>query len=204
MILKRLYEEYDFSIERILLKEYRRLSLTMQELAVLIALFAIYKKRKTFSTLAVARRVEYTSNEIGEIVESLLDKGFLTISLELKEKKEREIFDLTPTFEKIETLYKEEKIEKQKQQVENEVVQIILKFEQGLGRPLRSYELENIRKWFEENMYSYEQIQQAIDQAEDKVSIKYVERILTQQPIQKIEIDQDVEDALDEIFKSIK
>jgi len=204
MILKRLYEEYDFSIERILLKEYRKLSLTMQELTILIALFSIYKKRKTFSTLAISRRVEYHSNEIGEIVESLLDKGFLTISLDVKDQKEREVFDLSPTFEKIEQLYENEEDEKQKQMIENDVSNVILKFEQELGRPLKAYELENIRKWFEENLYTYDQILKAIDQAEEKVSIKYVERILTQQPIQKIEIDQDVEDALDEIFKSIK
>lgn len=204
MILKRLYEEYDFGIERILLKEYRRLSLTMQELTVLVALFSIYKKRKTFSTLAIARRVEFNSNEIGGIVESLLDKGFMTLSLELKENKEREIFDLTSTFDKIEAMYQEEEKENLKQQAQNDVMQTILKFEQGLGRPLKSYELENIRQWFDENLYTYDQILKAIEQAEEKVSVKYVERILTQQPIHKIEIDQDVEDALDEIFKSIK
>lgn len=204
MILKRLYDEYDFAIERILLKEYRKLSLTMQELTVLIALFSIYKKRKTFSTLAISRRVEYHSNEIGEIVESLLEKGFLTISLELKDQKEREIFDLGPTFDKIETLYNEEEKDKQKQMIENEVSEVILKFEQGLGRPLKSYELENIRKWFEDDHFSYDQIVKSIDQAEEKISVKYVERLLTQQPIKQIEIDQDVDEALDEIFKSIK
>ena len=204
MILKRLYEEYDFSIERILLKEYRKLSLSMQELTVLIALFSIYKKRKTFSTLAISRRVEYNANQIGEIVESLLDKGFLTISLDVKDHKEREIFDLEPTFEKIERMYIEEEKEKQKQIVENEVSQVIVKFEQGLGRPLKSYELENIRKWFDESMYTYDQIVKAIDQADERVSVKYVERILMQEPIKKIEIDQDVDEALDEIFKSIR
>jgi DNA replication protein len=204
MILKRLYDEYDFAIERILLKEYRKLSLTMQELTVLIALFSIYKKRKTFSTLAISRRVEYHSNEIGEIVESLLEKGFLTISLELKDQKEREIFDLGPTFDKIEKLYIEEEKDKQKQMIENEVSEVILKFEQGLGRPLKSYELENIRKWFEDDHFSYDQIVKSIDQAEEKISVKYVERLLTQQPIKQIEIDQDVDEALDEIFKSIK
>ncbi|AUD66150.1 hypothetical protein BK011_04890 [Tenericutes bacterium MZ-XQ] len=203
-MLKRLYDEYDFAIERILLKEYRKLSLTMQELTVLIALFSIYKKRKTFSTLAISRRVEYHSNEIGEIVESLLEKGFLTISLELKDQKEREIFDLGPTFDKIEKLYIEEEKDKQKQMIENEVSEVILKFEQGLGRPLKSYELENIRKWFEDDHFSYDQIVKSIDQAEEKISVKYVERLLTQQPIKQIEIDQDVDEALDEIFKSIK
>jgi DNA replication protein len=73
-----------------------------------------------------------------------------------------------------------------------------------LGRPLKSYELENIRKWFEDDHYTYEQIKKSIDQAEEKISVKFVERILTQQPIKPIEIDQDVDEALDEIFKSIK
>jgi DNA replication protein len=204
MMLKRLYEEYDLSMERILIKEYKRLKLTMQEMTVLLALFSIYKKRRTFSINAINRRVEYSINEIGSIIEKLLSKGFMTIELEKKDGKEREVFDLNLTFDKIQDLFKADEIEKKEALVETEISETIKRFEQGLGRLLMPYELEMIRRWYDENKVSHESIIEAIESAQDRMSVKYVEKILTQQVPEKIEIDQDVDQALDEIFKKIK
>ncbi len=203
-MLKRLYEEYDLSMERILIKEYKRLKLTMQEMTVLLALFSIYKKRRTFSINAINRRVEYSMNEIGSIIEKLLSKGFMTIDLESKDDKEREVFDLNLTFEKIQELFKSDELEKKRALTENEVSETIKRFEQGLGRLLMPYELEMIRQWYDDQRYAHQSIIEAIDAAQDRMSVKYVEKILTQQIPKKIEIDQDVDQALDEIFKKIK
>jgi len=203
-MLKRLYEEYDLSIERILIKEYKRLKLSTQEMNVLLALFSIYKKRRTFSINAINRRVDYSINETGSIIEKLLDKGFLTIELENKDGKEREVFDLNVTFDKISELFRSDENEKKRASTENEVSETIKRFEQGLGRLLMPYELEMIRKWYDENLYTHQAIMKAIESAQDRMSIKYVEKLLTQQIPDKIEIDQDVDQALDEIFKKIK
>ena len=203
-MLKRLYEEYDLSVERILIKEYKRLALTMQEMQVLLALFSIYKKRKTFSISAISRRVEYHSNEIGTHIESLLNKGFLTISLETKDQKEREIFELDPTFQKIQNLFHQDEKDKIKQQQESIIAQTIKRFEQGLGRMLMAYELENIRVWYDEKAYTHDQINKAIETAKDRISVKYVERILSQTIPEEIEIDEDVSKALDDLYKKMK
>ena len=203
-MLKRLYEEYDLAVERILIKEYKRLSLTMQEMQVLLALFSIYKKRKTFSITAIAKRVEYSTNDIGTYIESLMNKNFLTISLESKDQKEREIFELDPTFKKIHELFKQDEVEKIKVQEETNVSYTIRRFEQGLGRLLMPYELENIRVWYEEKAFTHDQIVKAIDTAKDKISTKYVEKILNQAIPKEIEIDDEVNQALDEIYKKMK
>ena len=204
MILKRLFDEYDFSIERILLKEYRRLALTMPEVTVLVALFSIFKKRRTFSLNAIARRVEYSKAEIGGYVESLLKKDFLTLDLEQKDGKEREVFDLTLTFKKIEDLYHQDELESLKVKIEHDITGTIRLFEQGMGRMLKAYELEMIRSWYEKQEYNHEAILKAIDSAGARVSITYVERLLTQQIMPKIEIDDETEKALDAIFKKMK
>jgi len=205
MILRRLYEEYDLSIERILLKEYKRLNLTMQENTVLLALFSIYKKRKTFSIGAISKRVELTNEHIGAAVESLMAKGFVTSLLEkTKEGKHREVFNLDETFRKIENLYHSDSVEQIKEAAQHEVMETIQSFEQGFGRSLRPFELENIRRWYEESTYSHLDIKEAVESAQDRISIKYVERILNQKPMKTIEIDQEVDAALDEIFKNIK
>lgn len=204
MIIKKLYEDFDLSIERILLKEYRRLKLTMAEMSVLIALFSIYKKRKTFTIASISRRVDLANDDIGNAIESLISKGFLNVKLENKEGKEREIFDLDQAMENIEELFRIDELDKLKEQKENDVVQTIKMFEQGLGRGLLPYELENIRRWFEEKQFTAEQIIKCIKDADDRVSIKLVERMLNQNALKPIEIDADLEEALDQIYKNIK
>ena len=56
----------------------------------------------------------------------------------------------------------------------------------------------------QDKTYTHEAILKAIETARDKVSIKYVERILNQIIPDQIEIDSDVEKALDEVFKNIR
>jgi len=204
MILKKLYDEYDLPIERILLKEYKRLKITMQDMSVLIALFSIQKKRKTFSMLAIARRVELSQDDIGRSVESLIQKGFLAISLEKKDEKEREIFDLEGTLDKIEQLFIQDEKDRITLREASHIEETITLCEQGLGRALLNYELETIRRWYDEKTFTHEQIIKAIQSTGDRLSIKYVERILNQDALPKIEIDAEVEEALDEIYKSIK
>ena len=199
-----MYEEYDLAIERILLKEYRRLKLTMVEMSVLIALFSIHKKRRSFTIAALSRRVDYSQEEIGNAVESLISKAFVHVYLETKDGKEREVFHLEQSFVKIEELFEQDDIEAKRQQHENEMMTVIKRFEQGLGRSLLSYELETIRRWFEEGLWRIEQVIKAIDDCEDQVSIKRVERMLSQSGLKAIEIDAEVDAALDRLYKKIK
>ena len=204
MILKKLYEEYDLPIEKIILKEQKRLGLSLKESIVLLALFSIYKKRRTFSMIAIGKRVEYDSNDIGKAVESLQEKGFMDIQLEIKDEKEREVFDLDKTYIKIETLFIQDEKERMRQQASANISKTIERFEHGLGRPLMGFELDNIRSWYEENMYTHQAIMDAIVQSEQKLSVKFVERYLNKQAIKPIKIDQDIEKALDEIYKNIR
>ncbi|MDO9630061.1 MAG: DnaD domain protein [Acholeplasmataceae bacterium] len=204
MILKRLFEDYDLAIERILVKESKRLKLTMQEMSVLLALFSIYKKRRTFTMASLSKRVELSNEEIGASIETLINKNFLIISLENKDGKEREVFSLDQVFLKIEALYKADEIERIRNEELSYISQTIHLFEQGLGRSLLPYELENVRRWYEDKTYTHDDIIKAIKSAQDKVSIKYVERILNQIIPDQIEIDSDVEKALDEVFKNIR
>ncbi len=204
MILKRVYEEYDLPIERLLMKEYKRLGLTIQQTHVLLALFSIYKKRKTFSIASIQRRVDYQQDQIGNAIDALLDQGFLSMALESKDGKQREVFHLDLTFEKIEALFKQDEKNAMKVIHENRVAETLRLFEQGLGRNLFAYELENIRKWYDESLYQHPHIIKAIEQAGDRISIKHVEKILNQTVVETVVLDEEVEQVLDEIFQKIK
>jgi DNA replication protein len=203
MILKRIFDEYNFQIEPIIIKEYKRLNLTFPESIVLMALFSIYRKRKTFSILAISRRVEFNQAEIGEIVDSLINKQFLQVELEVKDDKTREVFNLDKVFEKIEALFIEDQKEKNILQKEQDIKITIKAFENGMGRLLKTYELENIRRWYEDDLYTHDDIMIAIERAQNRLSVKYVERILSQEKLEKIEVDQETEKALESLFKAV-
>ncbi|HHT98517.1 MAG TPA: hypothetical protein GXZ79_00330 [Acholeplasma sp.] len=203
MILKRIFDEYNFQIEPIIIKEYKRLNLTFPESIVLMALFSIYRKRKTFSILAISRRVEFNKAEIGEIVDSLINKQFLQVELEVKDDKTREVFNLDKVFEKIEALFIEDQKEKNILQKEQDIKITIKAFENGMGRLLKTYELENIRRWYEDDLYTHDDIMIAIERAQNRLSVKYVERILSQEKLEKIEVDQETEKALESLFKAV-
>lgn len=203
MILKRIFDEYNFQIEPIIIKEYKRLNLTFPESIVLMALFSIYRKRKTFSILAISRRVEFNQAEIGEIVDSLINKQFLQVELEVKDDKTREVFNLDKVFEKIEALFIEDQKEKNILQKEQDIKITIKAFENGMGRLLKTYELENIRRWYEDDLYTHDDIMIAIERAQNRLSVKYVERILSQEKLERIEVDQETEKALESLFKAV-
>jgi len=204
MIIKKLYEEYDISLEKILIKEFRRLKMSINEMSLLLILFLMNKKRRNFSIGAISRRVDFNQNEIEIHIESLMSKGFINILLENKDGREREVLDIEPTFNKIEELFRKDNLERVKQLYESSISETIKLIEQGLGRALRPYELENIRRWYEEKKYQHSEIKKAIETAKDKVSIKYIERILTSVVPNEIEVDEDIDAALDELFKKIR
>jgi DNA replication protein len=168
-----------------------------------MALFSIYRKRKTFSILAISRRVEFNQAEIGEIVDSLINKQFLQVELEVKDDKTREVFNLDKVFEKIEALFIEDQKEKNILQKEQDIKITIKAFENGMGRLLKTYELENIRRWYEDDLYTHDDIMIAIERAQNRLSVKYVERILSQEKLEKIEVDQETEKALESLFKAV-
>ncbi|CCV64773.1 predicted DnaD/phage-associated domain protein [Alteracholeplasma palmae J233] len=205
MLIKRLYEEADLSIEKILTREYQRLSLNSQELLVLLTLFSYYKKR-TFSITVLAKKVDMNLDQTGGIIESLLDKQFISFYLETKDGKTRELFSLDHTFDKIEDLYLEDENKKKMDQVENNISKAIDSLEAGIRKPLSAYELEIVRNWYEKQEYDHNRIMELIKESElsGRLSVRYIERLLNQKDLFNVEEDSDADKMLDRIYKGIK
>lgn len=203
MILKRIYEEYNFDVEVILIKEYKRLKLTQSELMVLLAFFSIHKKRKTFSVMALSRRLDFTQNEIAPLIEALMDKGFLNIEIEINNNREREIFNLDGTFNKIEQIFKEDEKAKIQALTQNNVMTAITLFEDNVQRVLRPQELERIRKWYEEDLYNHDNIINTINIKGNKATIANVEKNLSQENIKELKIDEKTDRILDAIYQKL-
>ncbi len=205
-MLKKLYEDHLLLIESLLTKEQRRLKLTSNQLVVLLALFSMYKKR-IFSINAIAKRVDIDANDIGISIDKLIEKGFVTISLEEKNDKSQEVFDLSGTFEIIRSLYEDDLKVTKKEANESQIAQTLKMLEQGFGKSLSAYELETVRRWYDENTYPHELIISKINEHETsgRFSLKYLERILMQSRFKlSNERDDKADQAIDKVFKAIK
>ena len=203
MILKRIYEEYNFNIENLLIKEYKRLKLSTNELNVLLVLFNAGPKKRIFSLNSLARRLDYSTNELAEIVESLMEKDFLKIKLEVNNKREREVYDLDGTFNKIEVLFASDEEEKLKQLSLTNISVTIELLESKFGRMLRSNELDRIRTWYDVYLFNHEQIIEVISSLQKETSIMHIEKVLNLNVNANVEIDDKTNDLLDSIYKKL-
>lgn len=203
MILKRIYEEYNFNIENLLIKEYKRLKLSTNELNVLLVLFNAGPKKRIFSLNSLARRLDYSTNELAEIVESLMEKDFLKINLEVNNKREREVYDLDGTFNKIEVLFASDEEEKLKQLSLTNISVTIELLESKFGRMLRSNELDRIRTWYDVYLFNHERIIEVISGLQKETSIMHIEKVLNLNVNANVEIDDKTNDLLDSIYKKL-
>lgn len=207
MLIKQIYDEYGLPIERIINKEYKRLGLKLSEAMVLLALFSIYERRRTFTINMISRRVEYNRDEIGDFVSQLVEKGFLTIELEeTKDGKEREVFNLDKTLLKIEKLIVSDYEEKKKQQSASHVGKMISLLEGGLGRVLSAYEMDLLRNWYLNRDLTHNQIESEINKAlkQSRFSIKQIDQVLMARKVDDREVDADTAQTLKQLYQKIK
>lgn len=206
MLIKQIYDEYGLPIERIINKEYKRLGLKLPEAMVLLALFSIYERRRTFTINAISKRVEYNRQEIGELVSSLMEKGFLETKFEeTKDGKEREVFSLDKTFKKIEKLIISDYQSNKNDEAAAHIGKMMEVLESALGRVLSALEMDLIRSWYLNEELTSQDIELEIQKAilKPRFSIKYIDRILMTAKIEDREVDPKTATILESIYKKI-
>lgn len=206
MILKKLYELSEIKIESLLVKEQKRLKLSNDELIVLFGFFSLYK-RSLFSINSLTRRTGLNQNQVESTVDSLLDKGLVVLSLESKEGKEREIFSLDPTFNRLEQLILEDIKLEHENRFENDIAKSISILENNLNRSLSSSEFEMVKEWYSLDGFTSQQVLNAIEQSnKTRISVKLINSILHQpEVLRKFQpLNDEGKKVINEIFKAIR
>ncbi len=181
-MIEKIFEEGMLNYHELILKYQSKLDLSPGEIIVLLQLLNLAQKRRYYlSTITLARMTSLKANQVGEIVNSLFEKNFISIQFERKsnEKKISEVFDLTPFFIRITDIFNEE-IDKQRESKSVSDVEYVIKvLEKIFNKPLSPHYLEMVRQWFTDG-YSKEQIDQAIETTinHGRKSVNYVDRIL--------------------------
>lgn len=203
MILQKLYNDYNFNVEMLLTQNYRKLNLTSDELIILLVLFSNKAKKKVFSLASISRKVDFNQNEIANIVSSLLEKDFLEINLETNNKREREIYNLDKTFLKLEEMLKDEINDDLKQANKSKTAETITLLEEKVNHILRPNELERVRLWYDTFNFDHDVIVDAINKANNNVTVLGIEKIVNLSVDDVEEIDKDVDEVLERIYKKV-
>lgn len=166
----------------LLLKYYRRLGLTNNDLVLIIQLKSYMDQGDYFPDLdPIAKSMDLSKNNTFKAVHQLMQKKLLSIETKKDDQGVTEdIYSLDLLWEKLIVLMQqgEEKLEVKKE--ENMTKNLYSIFEAEFGRPLSPMEMESLVMWIEEDNYSKELIQLALREAvlSQVYSFKYIDRIL--------------------------
>jgi DNA replication protein DnaD len=204
MIIKKLFYNYNFNIDSLLMDKHKEMNLSTNEAIILLSLVSLSRKNNIFSLSSVVKKVDKSEKSVSKYINSLINKGFVSTYLEKnKENKTNEIFSLDGTFDKIEKILSKNKnnIDKKIDKKRN----VVLKIEENIKRMLRPNELEELRMILGSEKENHDLILEIIDELKEKISIRKIHKLLLlRKRIANPSINEDDEKAIDELYRAIK
>ena len=204
MIIKKLFYNYNFNIDSLLMDKHKEMNLSTNEAIILLSLVSLSRKNNIFSLSSVVKKVDKSEKSVSKYINSLINKGFVSTYLEKnKENKTNEIFSLDGTFDKIEKILSKNKnnIDKKIDKKRN----IVLKIEENIKRMLRPNELEELRVILGSEKENHDLILEIIDELKEKISIRKIHKLLLlRKRITNPSINEEDEKAIDELYRAIK
>lgn len=140
-----LLKEKNLLIPKFLFTNYRQLKLTEKELVFLI--YLINKEASIiFDVVSFGEDLNWNTNEIMEVTSLLCDKKIINLTVKQQNKKLTEYIDINNLYEKLLMIVLE------KEDVEEENIEIYNIIEKEFGRPLSPMEYETISDWLNSNI----------------------------------------------------
>ncbi|MBO8162952.1 MAG: DnaD domain protein [Brevibacillus sp.] len=187
------------SVSNLLLKTYKRMSLTDEEMMLIIHLLSFQQVGNYFPTIQqLEERLSMPSMRLIQLLQKLIKEEWLTIDEEVDRQTgmRYESYNLEPLYRRLAQCLKEEQLavmESVSSPRGAAAGAICSKglynhFEQTFGRPLSPFEIETLHIWVEEDKYPEELILTALREAQavGKLYIRYIDRILLEWQRQKI------------------
>ncbi len=177
-LLKSLIEKRIIDYKALVLEYYYRFGLNEDEAIALIKLNELLEeKRGIIKPETFCKRLSKTSEETADILNGLMNKGYLRIKLvENAQGKDQETFDIDMFLLKV----VETANQARKEVMKTETADWVEFLEATLQQPLSRLDLETVAKWLEEDMYPFDKVKAATFEAlkKPRPSIRTIDRIL--------------------------
>ena len=178
-MLKELYQIDCLNIEKLLLTKYNELNLNEKEVIVLNLLFAQSKASQTVDLAHITKKSNFSLSEVSSIVDSLIQKGLITLEIAIIRNREKEIINIDQTFKKLEEIFDNQKQANKAEVIKNDISFIVETLEKEFGRNLSPIELNVVKEWFSLDV-SKQMILDSITEAVkcNKFNLKYIDSVL--------------------------
>lgn len=190
-------EQGNVNISQLFFQNYKRLGIQDLDAMLIMHLNAYLSSGNSFPTPSdFAERMYLSENEVSMILQRLMQRGFLRISQsEDHNGVLHEAFSLQTLWTRLTDEVSLETQEKEAEVEKNEEGEIFKLFEQEFGRFLSPMESESIGMWLDDDGHSVEVIRAALMEAvlADKLSLRYIDRILFEWKKKKVKTLSDVE-----------
>lgn len=190
-------EQGNVNISQLFFQHYKALNLSERESMLLLQMISFQAEGKLFPIPSdLANRMQITENEVSRILQSMMQRGLLTITQNQDASGVLyESFSLQPLWSRlVDEAIKKEQLHLQ-QDHKNEEGELFAIFEQEFGRLLSPMECESITMWLDEDGHRAEIIRAALKEAviAQKLSLRYIDRILFEWKKKNVKTLQDVE-----------
>ncbi len=167
------------SVSNLLLAHFHDVGMNNNELLVYLQLLCFAQQGNYFPDInEIARRLSQSPRNIYAVLDQLEHDEFIKVVIVSdKNHAEHEEYDLSGIFNKLALDQTEEHLKAHdinaRQKAFNDI-------EMGFGRPLTASEMATIASWFDEDHYSAELIELALQEAvlNQAFSVKYMDRVL--------------------------
>jgi len=154
------------SISNLLLENYTDLGLNDGEFLLLLMLMKFDQQKEDVDLEALSKMMGKTDAEIGTLLNNLIVKKVVDLRTVIDASgRQRDCYDLSFLYEKLVQIVKNQLRTRSQKQETATKEQVFDSFQKEFGRPLSSIELEEIRRWMEEDGYSPEIILLALKEA---------------------------------------
>lgn len=182
MDMKSLIKKNIIDFSELVLNNYYKLGLDETEAVILIKLHYLLNRNINYiSPKQLSSMLSISSQTTSKRLNSLIERGFIRIELvPMDDGKQTESFNIDYLVERIVKSDYEEKKEdiiEQNKSIESKLVKL---FQEEFKKQLSVLDIQTITKWLNEDMYTYEIIEDSLFEAvrTRKLSIKYVDAIL--------------------------
>lgn len=182
--IKKIIQEKDIIIPKILFLNYKKLNITEKELIVIIY---IINNSDIFNPKQLSNDLNITLDEVMNIMENLTSKGMIKLELKKNGTKRNEYINIDGLYDKLLfTIMNEEESKPQ--------TSIYDLFEKEFGRTISPMEYEIIGAWIE-NGTSEETIKLALKEAtyNGVSNLRYIDKIISEWAKKGIKTEEDVE-----------
>ena len=189
------------SISNLLLENYTDLGLNDGEFLLLLMLMKFDQQKEDVDLEALSKMMGKTDAEIGTLLNNLIVKKVVDLRTVIDASgRQRDCYDLSFLYEKLVQIVKNQLRTRSQRQETATKEQVFDSFQKEFGRPLSSIELEEIRRWMEEDGYSPEIILLALKEAvlSQAYNFKYIDRILISWEKQNVHSAMDVQRVKDQ------